>query len=412
MKKLILFLWFSLILVSNSFALSRVSSDADYLFPTIQEDVDDDTPHFNTIGFISQSIVKTSNGTHISGNSDSRFGSVHRNEIGLASSLFVNENIEVRGMGIYQVDGARKDYHINYFLVDIHQSNADLGVRIGKFSFGYGFYNEARNNPAYSDMEFPPQSMYADSINHVLRSGVGTQLYYGVSFGDYIFDIDLGIGKPELYKQKEISHVLVDDSNLANFKKTSYITSINTSLQNTDIGYSINYSRSYLNFDMTTQSIQTPFQITTIADYLGFRKDFKYGELTLEYMVPKQKDSAISANTTDYKWGGAQAYAITYKQYLSMSWSATIGYDSYYKNKDDKFGKEAALYYPNTPPAQFYHRSYNIGVKYRSLDYVLKLEHHIVDGTLKLQSEGNNLSSFDQPKKYSLTVATFVYMFR
>ena len=371
---------------------------------------------FKWSGFISQSVVKTSDGIKLSGNSDNKYGSIMRQEIGGSISYEINENIDFRGMAsIIRDSSTDTNPKINYGLIDIHQDKGLYGLRLGRYSYDYGFYNAARNNPLYRDMELPPQGLYRDGFRYMTRSGDGIQFYGKKHLTDnYSVEFDVGVGKPVIYPQKDIVQTFVFSNDAGKFSNSSRVNSVNFNIQNREHGWELKYGYLLMDYKFSTPLIDDgkEFPMKLNNHYIGFRKYFDFGDVTLEYMRSKMGETKWDSLTPlpNYIWGGVEGRNITYKHYLTEKTSLLIGYDTWYVNRADRTGEkmeDATM--GMTPNGAMYHKSTNLGVSHREKDYTLKAEYHMVRGTNTIRAEGNNILSQEQPEKYNIFILTATY---
>lgn len=377
-----------------------------------------DESDFMVSSFVSQSIVKTSSGVKLSGHSDATYGSLARNEIGSSASYQFNPHLDIRGMATIITDGDTDGKpRLNYGLVDLHSDSGMYGVRIGRYCYDYGFYNAARNNPVYRDMELPPQGLYRDGFRYMTRSGDGVQVYGKAHLNSkFSVEVDASIGKPVLFPKQDITQTFVLDKTAGQFTDASSVMSYNVTLHSRDYGIDVKYGFLLMDYQFSTPYVDSgkAFPMRAKNNYLGIRKYFDFGDLTLEYMrtdmgVTKW-DSLMPAQ--NYAWGGVKGSNITYKHYLTDKVSLIVGYDVWYVNNADKDGKGMeAVSYGTTPAASMYHKSINLGVSHRLGPYTVKLEAHRVHGTNTVRAEGNDVLSKDQPSSYNIFMATATYRF-
>jgi hypothetical protein len=172
-----------------------------------------------------------------------------------------------------------------------------------------------------------------------------------------------------------------------------------------------------MDYKFSTQYIDngTSFPMKAKNHYLGARKYFSFGDITLEIMRTKMGETKWDSllPLSGYTWGGVEGRSITYKHYVTDEISAIIGYDQWYVNKADKTGEgfESATY--NTSPSgAMYHKSINYGLIYRECNYSIKGEFHQVSGTNTIRARNNDIGSQSQPEKYNIFILSVTYLFR
>lgn len=369
-------------------------------------------------GFISQSLVRTSHGTHLSGNSDKGVGSFDRQEIGASASYYASSNIDLRGMVSIIRDGSTDSKpRANFAVVDIHTDDGMHGVRLGRYSYDYGFYNASRNNPAYRDFELPPQGLYREGFKYITRSGDGVQLYTSYHITqNYSADIDLGYGKPVIFPQQDIVQTFVLNPTAGKFTEDAKSKSANITISDRENGIVLKVGYQHMNLNFSTQYVDNgdPFPMTTKNTYIGVRKYFDFGDVTVENLRVKMGQTRWdSLMPSTYQWGGVEGWSITYKHYVTPSISALIGYDTWYVNKADKDG--SAMHNNSggtTQAAAMFEKSINMALVLRKCNYTLKAEFHRVHGTNTIRADGNDINNPNQPAKYNVFLFTATYLFR
>ena len=130
------------------------------------------------------------------------------------------------------------------------------------------------------------------------------------------------------------------------------------------------------------------FPMRPRSHYIGIRKYFDCGDMTIEYMRTKMgvtKWDAISS-PVGYEWGGVEGFAITYKHYIPPNLSGIIGYDQWLVNSKDPYGDKMQTASGGfTPASAMHHHSINTGIVYRKQSYAIKGEFHHVRGTNTVQ---------------------------
>ena len=378
----------------------------------------DDSSNMHWAGFLSQSLVKTSAGVKLSGNSDGKYGSIERTEIGALACYTASSNVDIRGMLSITRDGdIDNELRLNYGIVDVHTDSGMHGIRLGRYSYDYGFYNAARNNPMYRDMELPAQGMYRDGFKYMTRSGDGLQAYTKFHLNaDYSVEFDAGYGKPVLYPQKDIVQSFVMDKNAGEFTQDSTVISFNTTLDNRSHGVVLKLGYLIMDYKFSTPLIDAghAFPMKAHNYYAGARKYFTFGDFTLEFMQTHMGHTKWDdlAPLPNYVWGGVRGTNMTYKHYVTEQISLTIGYDTWQVNKADSRGKNMEHESHGTVPAgAMYHNSKNFGISYREQNYTIRAELHVVHGTNTIKQEGNDLLSSAQPQKYNIFILSGTYKF-
>ena len=373
---------------------------------------------FSFVGSFSQSLVRSSNGIKYGNHSDSGAGTLSRREIGLSVSYEASEFIDARGMvSIVQDNGRDGQLRTNYALIDAHEARGMVGVRLGRYSYNYGFYNATHNSPVYRDMEFPPQGLYRDGFRYMTRSGDGIQLY-GKNAPDHNWsiEVDVGIGKPVLYPQEDIAQTFILNKDAGEFTSDSRVKSMNVTVSNRDGGWSLKYGYLLMDYKFSSPLIDggDAFPMRPRSNYLGIRKYFECGDLTVEYMQTKMgytKWDDISS-PSNYDWGGVEGYAITYKHYVNDQVSAIIGYDQWLVNTKDPYGNRMESNSNGEVPSQaMHHRSINTGIVYRKQNYAIKGEAHFVKGANTIRADGNNLLASDTATRYNIYTVSVAIAF-
>lgn len=372
----------------------------------------------NITGFIDQSIIKTDNGIKLSGDSDSKYGSIERFQIGSSVSYEYDKNVDIRGMASYIKDGnIDGQVRLNYGLLDIHSDDGLYGVRVGRYCYGYGFYGASKNNPTYSDMALPPQGIYKDGLRYMTRSGDGVQVYTKTHLSqNYSAEFEIGYGVPILYPQQDIVQTFVLDKNVGTFTNESRVVSFNSTFNNRENGWVVKYDFLLLDYKFSSPIIDggESFSVRPKNHYLGVRKYFEFGDLTIEQVWTNIGRTNIDTylSPQNYQWAGSFGTNITYKHYLTDTISLIFGYDTWHANTKDKDGKKLATMTGNqVTGGSIFHESMNLGVSYRAPNYTAKAEIHHVNGLNAVRADGNNMLSPSAPTKYNILILSMTYKF-
>ena len=375
---------------------------------------------FSWGGFYSHSLMKTSPGVNIGGNSGGSLGTIGRVEVGAFASYEVSRNIDIRGMVSSNIDGETDQGkpRVGYAFGEIHTDDGSTGVRIGRVNHFLGFYNQPRNNPLYRETELPPQSIYRDGFKYLAKSGDGIQAFHQVEFDqNYVLNLEATIAKPMLYPMKDILQGFVIDSSHGNFSRDhSTVRNYTVSLEDRRRNFTVMYNRVELDFMLhgsRQSSLDGRFKST--VNYFGVRKYFDFGDITGEYILVEQDGDgwrkAMSPYPSDRR-GKPSGYAVTYRHYFFDQLTGTIGYDEWWCNSKDKDGKIlSSVTGGAVPAAATYHKSLNLGMKYRiSSDKAVRVEWHRVRGTNMLPAGDNNLMQTDV-KSYQVFILNYSMSF-
>lgn len=373
--------------------------------------------NFVISGFVSQAIVKTTNNVRVNGDTEKRFGSLDRTEFGVFASKEINQYIDTRGMVSYIGDGGPDNRpRVVYGLFDIHTASGMHGVRIGRYNYGYGFYSYASNNPLYQDMEIPPQALYKEGFRYMMR-GDGIQLYTKKHISeDLSAEFEFGYGEPLLFPKSDVNQIILLRKDAGEFTDKSRLISMNSTFNIRPYGIVIKYDYLVLDYSFSTRMIDkgSEFPIRPRNSYLGVRKYFEFGDLTLEYALVKTGRSKYSdaLSLPGYEWNGSVGTNITYKHYLTDNISLILGYDTWHSNRSDRHGEKIETISGGRVPRESrYSKSINIGVSYRTNKYTIRAEAHRVIGTNALRATENDILNKNTAGMYDIYMISASYKF-
>lgn len=354
-------------------------------------------------GFASQSWVKTTD-VKIAGNSDAKFGSLSRTEIGAFGTYDWTNNISFRGMISSFREGGYSNGTVgaNYALVDLHTEAQQIGIRIGKVSHSSGFYTGLINVPSFRDLEIPPQSLYRDGLRNFSHGGDGFQLYSDTQVAkDWRLCLEYTKTRPDLTDQAELNKLLFI---LPSVEFIPRSTLEERSVKLVGHNFMIRYDR-----DKIDLAYDYPMHFKSrkieIVHRFGVRRYFTAGDITAEYNYYQSPDHTHIQPTS---------YDIVYRHYLTDKLTLILGYDAYFSGRDDKNGTmQSALFQQHgidIVPEAFYSKAVSIGLKYKPKAITYRAEVHAITGTSTAPASSNDITKL-KAKRYSIVVLNATYSF-
>lgn len=362
-------------------------------------------------GFISQSWVKTTKGTRLSGASDNAWGSVSRIEAGAYVNRKVGAYLDIRGMISSFKDGAYSDGTpvIDYAIADFHDINQDYGMRLGKVSHSSGFYNELINVPSFRGLEISPQGLYRDDIRNFLRSGKGVQIYAGLPTA-YGWQPTLEATRSQAVTRDQVGlNHLIFSIPLGTFVDGSILTELSVKAVNKGTTFRYDLDHTSLNF-IGNYPYATVGTYTHNVHRFGARQYFETGDLTAEYSVIKLQhcDNRACPGIKPV------AYDITYKHYLTDNLTLIVEADAYFTDYGDRNGTIQSRGYAamglTIRPEFFYSKSMALGLKYSTNKWTYKAEIHKVKGLQSLTPIENNINA-STPSGYNILLLNVTHTF-
>jgi hypothetical protein len=374
-------------------------------------------------GFISQTWVRTTD-NRIDGPSNKIHGSFDRHEIGFLGSYSVNEYIDFRGMVMY--DGSNQDQQIvRHALADFHggskNSEANVGIRIGRVKLSMGSMNDTRDNPILRSMDYAPQALYRDQFRTMVNSGDGIQPYTQYLFSDgTMLDLEASFIRPIITEsqQDDVVNVLLNvPAKTGRFNvNESAIQSFGAKLTFPHYGAIVRYDRVTMDYMYVGNptSVYSHFipsgGMKTTFNYLSLQKYFDHFDITLEGIMAERSGLVWDTVLKDTGYGDPYGMSFLWRYHVNNALSIHTNYNVWYTDSKNRDGTKHASKPGNAPAERYFQRDLNVGFKYVDGSWVFKGSYHRIHGTNTLSIiEGIPMEQMRAP--YSMITTSISYAF-
>lgn len=351
--------------------------------------------NFQMHGFIAQGYVQTS-ANHFYGNSESG-GSLDFREVGINASWRMQPNLQLRAQLLSRLAGETSDGspHLDYAVADyriISNKDSDIGVRVGRFKNPLGFYNDTRDVAFTRSGILLPQSIYFDRTRNLALSSDGMEIY-SLSRTDWgNFEWQFGIGLPDVNDQDTELSLLGADRAGRMKDKTSYISRL---LYESDAGnMRLGLTATELNMDYRAGSLDPsgsgPIKFNPYI--LSLQYNTEQWSFTAEYALRKLRFAdAIVYIPSPLKSIEGESYYLQASYRYSTRLESFLRYDSTFIDKRDRDGQLLQTLSAGTRPAHGrFAQDWTLGLRWDPhRDWMLRFEHHWIDGTAWLSQQDN-----------------------
>ena len=370
-----------LLLPLSIFAQEVSLSDID-IYSAIVYDHDPIYP-LSIKGYIYQGYSKSLNNNY-NGESSSNLGSFKDTDIGLMASYTVNDYIDVRGFIKYEKKGVRlNEISVSYALADIHttfDSNI-IGLRLGEVRNDFGLYSSTMDDPTTRDMDVLPHSLYRPIWSNIIKSGTGFQSYLVYSDVPFLhIKIDYAIVNLKFIPKKDMVFAWFSIPMGGEFESKSKDKNLSIILLTKDLKWLLRYDYHDITANYITDgSILPSGNYGSVIKVIGLKRYFDYFDISYEVMTASPK-----ANGWAFIPGALQSNSISYNYIVrytpNETWTYLLGYNLWSLDSADHTGVGMSKSY-RLPPATFYYKDLNIGVKYKySNNIIFKASYHNIKG--------------------------------
>lgn len=363
------------------------------------------TSPLSVTGYISQGWYKSS-ANKIAGNSDNKWGSFAKREVGLFASYEVNPLVDLRVAPRIEQTGERDDQHFElvHALVDIHCPEGSSGLRFGKVRHTVGFYNQTRDNPGVRDLDMSPQTIYKDRIRNMVASGVGAQLYSEQQFNDLSVSFEYTHTHPTIYPKSDVASVFFIYPTTGSIEKSSKIDNVTLTFKGP--AWTFIYGRSLFDLDFTRSATDViPSQAFKVRSYyMGYRRYYNKFDVTAELVRTANKfrpQNLLGGPSSPDPTG----YALSARYHFDTTTSLIVERGFWYQSDRVK-NMMAPLHIPNS----VFDGNYSaISVRHASNRWIYRASFHKVVGTndLSLTENGFYISA----PRYNYLSASATYLF-
>lgn len=315
---------------------------------------------FQTHGFLAQGFSWTSI-NNFYGHSEND-GSLDFTEIGINASYRVTPWLSFAAQGLYRHAGRSENrVQLDFGLATLtflECKNFTLGIRGGRVKNPFGLYNETRDVAFTRPTILLPQGIYVDRTRSLFLSSDGGQLFAELrsSWGDLFLHVNGGVPRN-----------INDELNASIFGFTApgqlragrplFLTQLKYEWKAGEVIAAVSYANAKLEYKPRAQDpvfllTQTPFNKGIIGSQpLVFSLQYNGEQFTLTGEYMRQFNRAgnfgpqFSSDLTSESWYLQAAYRLPYHL------TATVRYDVYYLDVDDRTGK-------NLPPLRPKHDAF------------------------------------------------------
>lgn len=339
---------------------------------------------FQIHGFLSQGYNWTSK-NNFYGNSDDA-GSFEFTELGVNASWQPLTGLQMAGQVVLRRAGETQDGspRLDYGLIDytfLSNMTNRWGVRVGRIKNPSGLYNETRDVIFTRPSILLPQSIYFDPIRSLVLSSDG-MFFYGehlTGYGNFFFEA--GAGYPQAVDRELEPFVFGQRLAEGEFEgQISYISRLLYEWNAGQVRAAVTYLQANLEYD-TDLAAMSSASMKVEPWIVSLQYNAERWSLTAEYSQRKLqlKDFMVFPDTSLTQ----EAYYLQGSYRFSERWEGLLRYDAYFFDKNDRDGKQFALFDPLRRPAHSrFAKDWTIGLRWSvTPNFSVWAEYHRVDGT-------------------------------
>ena len=334
-------------------------------------------------GFLTQGYFFTSD-NRLFGTSDTG-GSFDYTEAGLTGSWTPASDLRLASQVLFRRAGVghENDVELDFGLLDytvLSTPDYRLGLRLGRVKIPFGLYNDTRDVLFTRPTILLPQSIYADAQRDLSLSADGGLLYgeYRNDWGNLSFE--LGVGIPRSTSVDTELGILGFNYPGRTDPNRSYIGRLSYDLQGGKYRLSVSSARVDTRYDPSSE----PGDLLAGRDLFSpviFSAQYNLEKLSLtaEYALRPVKDKGFGEEFDREIIG--ESYYLQGEYRFDEKWQATLRYDVFYNDREDRHGKKFAtkgLYPSHTQFA----KDWTFGIRYHlNSSFLIATEYHYIDGT-------------------------------
>ncbi|THB69526.1 MAG: hypothetical protein D6B28_11150 [Gammaproteobacteria bacterium] len=357
----------------------------------------------NLHGYVTQGFIHSSGNNYLT---DSTSGSFDFGEAGLSFSyrpldrVFMSAQISTNNIGDHE--SGEDDLRLDYGLVSFNiaaGNTYEADLRVGKFKYFYGMFNDIQDIPNAIPGVLPPQSIYFEYFYPELATNgfLINQSWRNPDLGSLKVDIMYGLINDEREKQDSTYDALILKypalvSSTGVVSLHDGVGGIRLEYLSPDNSLLISYSH------LVSDGVQTITAHTNEWDYKEIA-DMYLDSLSLEYVadrwtltgeyVTKKVFGSVYAKYLpwdliywDFKTEvRSEAFYLQYRYQLTERFEPLIRYEAYYYNKCDRDGSKYEEDNSLNKGYYFYSEAYVIGGSYKFNDKLtLNAEFQVYDG--------------------------------
>lgn len=374
-----------------------------------------DSP-FSFHGFLAQGYTRTSANNFYG---DSRgHGSFDFTELGINGFWQISPRLHAAAQLLSRRAGESSDgdVRLDYGVVDyraLSDETNDLGVRLGRFKNPLGLYNDTRDVAFTRPSIILPQSIYFDRTRDLALSSDGLQLYgnHRNRMGEW--ELQLGIGRPDVNDKDTELSVLGGERPGKLTDETSYIGRLMYERDGGRIRLGLTRAEVYMDYKPGTSDPSGPGSIRFTPTILSAQYNAERWSLTGEYAWRRLKfdDEIIYVPPSLRKITG-QSYYLQGSYQFDARWEGLLRYDVTYLNDEDRNGHAIEALSGGARPAYSqFARDWTLGLSWSpNRSWMVRAEHHWVDGTAWLPLQDNPVAT-DTERRWRLFSLLVSYRF-
>jgi len=320
-------------------------------------------------------------------------GSLQFTELGLNGSVRVSPHLHFASQVMSRRAGSTDDGHIrlDYGLADYRldgEAAPDLGLRIGRIKNPVGFYNDTRDVAFTRPSAILPQSLYFDRVRDIQLSSDGVQFYVEGAALTGDFNLQLQFGRPRASDTGTEIALLGRDRPGSLEAQPSLLGRLSYELMGGRLRFAYSEYRLMVDYDPATSDPNGAGSMKFRPSIFSAQLNQETWSVTAEYARRRFNfDNLFRLPDVVGESYYAQA---SYR--LTPKWEVMARYDILFQNKDDKTGEKFEALTGGTRPAYSqFGKDHTLSISWTpSATWLLRAEHHWIDGTAWLPIQDNS----------------------
>tara|TARA_R110002049_G_scaffold269759_1_gene446678 strand:- start:2688 stop:3998 length:1311 start_codon:yes stop_codon:yes gene_type:complete len=369
------------------------------------------TKQIQSHGFATQGLIFTTDNNFYG---DSDHGSANFTELGINASAQLSPRVRLAGQLLSRHAGNMDNGspRVDYALLDISllsSSQRNLGLYLGRVKSPLGLYNETRDIGHTRASVFTQQVIYFDKVRDLTMSADGIHFYgeYFLTSGTLL--IQAGIGYP--IPDDNAEYTFLGD-NWAGHLEANQLASVGRIMYEHDGGrWILALSGASLELDFKAGATDPISSGKLEIDYTILSAQFngEKWQLTAEGAIQKSNFIGLGGvfSDADIK---PQGLTLEAKYRFSSKWQAFIRSETFYLDREDKYGHLAAEklqlisntsyggLLPIDPSYNRYSKAWIVGGRWDiNNNLMVAADYHIIKGGAILSAQDNDINT---TKKY------------
>lgn len=343
-------------------------------------------------GYIYQGYSKSFHNNYY-GPSSSEGGSPLMRDIGLKFNCALNDYLDFRAFLKLEQRGDRLDGMkpvISYLLLDAHKDvtpGNTIGIRAGKVRNEVGFFNGTMKDPVFRDMDVLPQSIYVTTLEDLINSSNGVQLYYH-TVGLPMVNLTFGYSKvsPTFEPRVDVFSGWFYYTPYGVFNSGGRPSESYNFLATTkDLKwmFRVDSMNVYANYVPSSDDYFTNMDLSFRTRLIGIRRYFKNWDVSYEYSNTISIGDGFGLITVNNGFE-AEAHSVVVRYVQDEKWTYLVGYNEWYSDVTDRSGEKLSSLYGVLPESGYY-KDFNVGFKYKyDSNWTFKGSYHDIQGIVGL----------------------------